>query len=75
MVKNEVQMRVVDKMYDNLIDFGVATEQELILVTKLMGYDYEVLQMVLHVRTGYTSITDYLENGRSKNEQVIGGGK
>lgn len=38
--------------WDYLIESGIATENELILVTSLNGYRYDVLCDVLYVRTG-----------------------
>jgi hypothetical protein len=41
-----------DAAWDYLIESGIATENELILVTSLNGYRYETLCDVLFVRTG-----------------------
>ena len=53
-------------MWDGLIEDGIATADELNLVTDLMGYREDVLESVLYARTGYRDfpqfIADY-ENG------------
>ena len=38
-----------------LIENGIATEDEIILVTKKTGYSQETLNNILYVRTGYRS--------------------
>lgn len=39
--------------WDFLIEYEITTEQELQLVTSLMGYKYETLNDILYCRTGY----------------------
>ncbi len=39
-----------------LIDYSIATEEEIDLVTKINGYNVETLNDILYVRTGYRSI-------------------
>lgn len=41
------------EMWDWLIDNGIATEDELKLITKMNGYNIYVLNDVLYYRTGY----------------------
>jgi len=43
----------IDKMWDWLLDTGIATEEELQLVTDINGYSIETLNDVLYARTGY----------------------
>jgi len=50
-----------DQAYDFLTDFELATEQEIILVTKINGYSMEQLENILYVRTGYRSFEQYAE--------------
>ena len=55
----------LNKMWDYLIDEGIATEEELQLITYINGYNIEALNAVLYVRTGYNDIeqlTEDLEN-------------
>lgn len=46
----------LDVMWDYLIDYDIATEQELQLLTSINGYNADTLSDVLYVRTGYRSI-------------------
>ena len=42
-------------LWDNLIAYEIATEEELQLITSINGYNLEALEDVLYVRTGYRS--------------------
>jgi len=53
-------MKEEDAYWDFLVEHGIATADELILVTKINGYKTETLDDVLYVRTGYRS-RDQLE--------------
>lgn len=46
-------------IWDILIDCGITTEQELILVTTICGYTVDTLNSVLYVRTGYRDIPQF----------------
>jgi len=49
-------------MYDQLVDMGIATTDELNFARNLMGGEWiEVLNAVLFVRTGYRSMEQMLE--------------
>lgn len=39
-----------------LIDNGIATTEEVILVSKINGYTIKTLNDILYVRTGYRSV-------------------
>lgn len=47
------------KMWEWLVDMGIATEEELILVTCLTGRSIETLNNVLFIRTGYRTREQY----------------
>ena len=47
--------------WDLIVSFGIATEEELDLVTKIAGYTIEVLDNVVYTRTGYRDIEQFLE--------------
>ena len=50
------------KIYDLLIDFEIATDEELMLVRYVMSGDWEeILNAVIYARTGYRSIEQLLE--------------
>lgn len=40
-------------MWETLVDLGIATDEELSLVTSLCGNTIETLNDVLYIRTGY----------------------
>lgn len=46
------------EIWNRLINDGSATEDELVLVTSIMGYSTDSLEDVLFARTGYRSIEE-----------------
>jgi len=52
-----------NKIWDYLINSGIATEQELILITNINGYNIESLNQVIYARTGYRSLKQLQESG------------
>lgn len=54
-------MNIFDQsvIWDNIILFGIATEEELQLVTDVAGYTVEVLNAVIYSRTGYNNIEQF----------------
>ena len=42
-----------DEMWEELVDDGIATEEECQLVTNIKGYTEEALLDILYARTGY----------------------
>ena len=49
-------MKTVEKIWDYIIDYSIANEDELRLVTSINGYNEDSLNSVLYVRTGYRSM-------------------
>lgn len=49
------------RVWDYIIDNGIATEDELQLVTDINGYSVDTLNDVLYARTGYHSIEQAAE--------------
>jgi len=49
----------INKMWDWLVDLGIATEEELKLITGINGFNMEVLNAVLYYRTGYRTREQY----------------
>ena len=45
----------IEQMWDYLTETGIATEEELSLITAINGYNEETMLDVLYVRTGYRS--------------------
>ena len=49
------------EIWDAIVEHGIATEEELELVTAINGYHDDALNDVIWVRTGYRSIEQLLE--------------
>lgn len=45
--------RNIERVWETLVDMGIATDEELQLVTSINGYSIETLNEVIYVRTGY----------------------
>ena len=52
-LKGGNKMNDIESTWDFLVDTGIATEQELHLVTCINGYSMESLNDVIYVRTAY----------------------
>jgi len=46
----------IEYVWTLLVDMGIATDEELQLVTSINGYSIETLNDVIYVRTGYHNI-------------------
>ena len=58
-------------MYDQLVDMGIATTDELNLARNLCSGEWkEVLEAVLFIRTGYRSIAQYLNSEEAEWDEV-----
>jgi hypothetical protein len=51
----------VDDMYSILLDFNVATQKELNLITSINGFNEESFYDILYVRTGLRRFIDLFE--------------
>ncbi len=51
-----------EKIWDYLLEDGIATEAELSLVTSINGYNEESLNSILYARTGYKDIEQITED-------------
>ena len=49
------------ELWDAIVEHGIATEEELELVTAINGYNEDTLNDVIYVRTGYRNIEQLLE--------------
>ena len=54
-------MNKVDEIWDMMIEYGIATREELELVTCINGYTIETLDDIYFARTGYRDSTDLLD--------------
>lgn len=65
------RITTVDQAWEYLIDYSIATEEELQLVTSstMMGYSFETLESVVYVRTGYTSFDQLMDLDDEDSEE------
>ena len=49
-------MKSLEQIWEYITERGIATEEELQLITSINGYNEEALNDVLYARTGYRSI-------------------
>ena len=54
----------LEKLWDLIINYELATDQSLQLVTRLNGYTLETMEDVLYALTGYRSYEQFMENER-----------
>jgi hypothetical protein len=54
-------MNNLSEIWDKIIDYNIATEEELQLVTSINGYNIEALNDIIEVRTSYHDIEQYEE--------------
>ena len=45
-----------EQLWDYLVEQGIATEEELQLVTNINGYSVETLNDIIYARTGYHDV-------------------
>lgn len=50
-----------DRIWDYLIEYEIATEDELRLVTDVAGYSDRTLEAVIYARTGYHDLEQLME--------------
>ncbi len=50
-----------DFAWDFCLDNEIASEQELVLATKLKGFSWDTIMDVIFIRTGYNDIEQYVE--------------
>lgn len=58
----------LNEIYDYLVCTGIATEEEIQLVTDINGWNEEALNDIVYARTGYRSMKQYLESERYETE-------
>ena len=54
-------MKELNTIWEEIVYFGIATEEELQLVTSINGYNEESLNDIIYARTGYRDIEQYKE--------------
>ena len=58
---NNVKEYDIADIWDSILEYEIATESELQLVTNINGYNKETLNDVIEVRSGYKSLEQYIE--------------
>ena len=56
------------ELYEAIINDGIATAEELVLVTRINGFSEETLNAVIYVRTGYRDWEQYA--GEEEEEEA-----
>jgi hypothetical protein len=54
-------MMSTEQMHDYLVECGIATEDEVSLVTSINGYNKESMEDILYSRTGYRDFDQLIE--------------
>lgn len=54
----------LNKLWDLLVNYELASEETLQLITRLNGYSLETMERVLYALTGYHSYEQFMENER-----------
>lgn len=58
----------LNEIYDYLVSTGIATEEEIQLVTDINGWNEEALNDIVYARTGYRDMKQYLISERYETE-------
>ena len=56
LVGGNTMSRNIEYVWETLVDMGIATDEELQLVTSINGYNIDTLNDIIYVRTGYHDI-------------------
>lgn len=55
-------MEKVNNLWDKILEYGIATEETLEVITNINGYSIETLNDVIYCKTGYRTIEQYEES-------------
>lgn len=58
--------RNIEDVWELLVDMGIATDEELQLVTSINGYNIDTLNDIIYVRTGYHDIEQLKWSGKRR---------
>ena len=53
-------------LYDDIINYGIATDQEMALVLMINGTSIEQLNNIIYAKTAYRDIEQFIENEINK---------
>lgn len=54
-------MNEVNELWDLILEYDIATYEELQLITNINGYSVDTLNDVIYARSGYHDIEQYIE--------------
>ena len=57
-------MENLNTLYEKIVEYGIATEEEINLVTCINGWNEEAMNDIIYTRTGYRDIEQYEESER-----------
>ena len=57
----DMMSKETERLWDTLVEYGVATDEELGLACVLCGVSEHTLLQVLYVRTGYRNVEQWLD--------------
>jgi hypothetical protein len=55
-------MKDINYIWDYLVEYNIATQEELELITSINGYKIETLNEVIYARTGFRDIEQLKED-------------
>ena len=59
-LKNNID-QIKEETWDFILEYEIASEEELQLVTNINGYNLETLNDIIEVRSGYEDMEQYIE--------------
>lgn len=62
-------MSKLELLWDDIVNYGIATNEELQLITCINGYNEDTLNDVVFVRTGYRELGSYLGEDEDEDEE------
>lgn len=57
------------RVYDEIVTYGIATEEEINLCLNMNGVSMGVLNMIINIRTGYRDIDQFISAEIEDNEE------
>ena len=57
------------EIWDKIIEYGIASEETLQVVTSINGYSVETLNDIIYAQTGYRDIYQYLGIEEEEEEE------
>jgi hypothetical protein len=61
MEKSREKKMKIEEMWSEIIKWGIATNDELVLVTNFVGCTEEVLNKIIFFRTGFENLGQFIE--------------